>query len=198
MDADKGKQRADLAEAALRKKRDYDETMRQHRRAATATTTTSSSQPTSGGQTPSTTKTNTDDSDDFIKVIRDSPYLSNDAPSRQESVKSVDDDLQEEAQRLLLGQLETALEPDKSRNTEQQQKSQGEEKNDEIQALCSRLQFEAEIDHHQGVLAVVEHIRSILPFHQWSFLRSLDLSYRKLTTVIDLETILPSLETFVV
>ena len=63
-----------------------------------------------------------------------------------------------------------------------------------LNQLRSRFKFQPEVDFEHGIKCVAEKICSIKPFMHWRTLRALDLSYQNLTTLIDLEDIVPNLE----
>lgn len=63
-----------------------------------------------------------------------------------------------------------------------------------LNKLRSRFNFQPEVDFEYGIKYVAKRICSIKPFMHWRTLRALDLSYQHLTTLIDLEDIVPNLE----
>lgn len=63
-----------------------------------------------------------------------------------------------------------------------------------LNKLRSRFKFQPEVDFEHGIKCIAKRICSIKPFMHWRTLRALDLSYQHLTTLIDLEDIVPNLE----
>ncbi|KAI7847173.1 hypothetical protein BDC45DRAFT_25969 [Circinella umbellata] len=94
-----------------------------------------------------------------------------------------DEDDAEEATRLLLNQLE-----DQDRISEDLM--------DPIfHAIYSRFTFDLNVDLHQAIHQVIQHLLAIKPFDQWDTIQALDLSNYSIMTISNLDTLLPSLDT---
>ncbi|KAG2218762.1 hypothetical protein INT45_012982 [Circinella minor] len=94
-----------------------------------------------------------------------------------------DEDDTEEATRLLLNQLE-----DQDRISEDLM--------DPIfHAIHSRFTFDLNVDTHQAIHQVIQHLLANKPFDQWNTIQALDLSNYSIMTISNLDTLLPALDT---
>ena len=90
----------------------------------------------------------------------------------------------EEATRLLLNQLEN-----QDRITEDLM-------DPVFHAIHSRFTFDSNnVDVHQAIHQVIQHLLAIKPFDQWNTIHALDLSNHCITTISNLDTLLPALDT---
>ncbi|KAI8148537.1 hypothetical protein BJV82DRAFT_592452 [Fennellomyces sp. T-0311] len=93
------------------------------------------------------------------------------------------EDLEDEATRLLLGELET------------QDREEHDFNDDAFSAIHARFKFEPGIDMHQAIHRLIDHLTAIRPYENWRTLRALDLSEQNIISIRDLASLVPALET---